>query len=267
MEADMEAPVEAAPPPSLGAADRSAFVLEQEEDDDVQSEEDFHEEQCPLLVMCGHMSCAKQFRAQYPEPVRFGTSSFFGSGIMFALNELTLLIVPEEWMPNPGITIAYALSYGASVSAQHWLHATLVYGWKTSYLEGLKRTYAGYFVSWLVGIPINEGLVVIGFSAQVAWGLTLFLTGCANYFLFQRLLGGSKRPPATPRGLYNPPARAEVADNPLNEGMLGLEHQRLERAQNGTGSEMADEYRRLQEQNGVSKPSVWDRLYMWVASL
>ena len=42
-------------------------------------EEAWDEDQCPALVACRHMTCSKTFRDQAPEPVRFGTSSFFGS--------------------------------------------------------------------------------------------------------------------------------------------------------------------------------------------
>jgi hypothetical protein len=247
----------------------SDFVLEQEIEESVASDEEaWDEEQCPALVACGHMTCANTFRDRAPEPVRFGTSSFFGSLAMFILNELVLVALPEAWMPNPGITVAWAISYAISIWVQHWLHATLVYGWRTSYVQGLITTYAGYSVSYLASIPINEGLVLVGCSATVAWALTLFLTGCANYFLFQRLLGGSKRPPVTPRGLYNPPTRSE-GNGGLNAGMLSpeeLHQQQLDTASSGSGRQMAAEYRRLQAGHGVSRVSSLDRFYVWVAS-
>ncbi len=249
------------------AVQMSDFVLEQEiEDSDLVSDEEqeiWDETQCPVLVACGHMTCATTFRQKAPEPVRFGMSSLFGSFAMFVLNELVLSVLPNDWMPNPGITVAWASSYAVSIWAQHWLHATLVYGWKTSYLQGLVTTYGGYSVSYLASIPINEGLVLIGCSANIAWALTLFLTGCANYFLFQRLLGGSKRPPVTPRGLYNPLGGSE-----LNAGILDPKEQQqhLEMATSGTGRQMAAEYHRLQAVSGVSRLSRSDQFYVWVAS-
>lgn len=255
-------PVAMQPPP--GAVQMSDFVLEQEiEEEDMV--EDLAEPDCPQLVVCGHMACAKKFRARAPEPVRFGTSSFFGSLAMFLLNELMLRLLPDSWLPNPGILVAWAVSYAASIWAQHWLHATLVYGWTTGYVQGLVTTYAGYGVSYIASLPINEGLVLIGCSAHIAWGLTLFLTGCANYFLFQRLLGGSKRPPVTPRGLFNPPRGGDG----MNAGMLDpleQQQQQINTALRGSGREMAAEYRKLQANSGVSKVSRLDRFYVWVAS-
>eukprot|EP01046_Picozoa_sp_COSAG06_P021134 COSAG06_NODE_1574_length_9058_cov_6.883692_4_plen_312_part_00 len=246
------------------------FVLESEEED--AEEEYFNEVDCPGLVSCGHSEQAKEFRAKAPEPIRFGCSSFLGSLSMFVLNELAMLMMPEDWFPNPGITIAWAVSYAASICPQHWFHATLVYGWKMSYREGLMTTYAGYGVSYVASLPINEGLVLVGCNAQQAWALTLFLTGCVNYFLFQRLLGGSKKPPATPRGMYNPPDRTTNSANPLSEGMLDPEQQREVDGDgnpvspaDGTGRQMAAEYRRLQAEQGTTKTSPLDRFYVWVA--
>ena len=251
---------------SMSTVQTSDFVLEQEIEESVAwSEDQYDEVQCRTLVECGRSPCARSFREKAPEPVRFGASSFFGSLTMFALNELVLHFIPQAWLPNPGITIAWAISYAISIWAQHWLHATLVYGWKTSYVQGLVTTYAGYSVSYLASLPINEALVLVGCSATSAWALTLFLTGCANYFLFQRLLGGENRPPVTPRGLYNPPTRG--ADNgQLYAGMLTPEQQHLGVASNRTGRELALEYRKLQTANGGSRLSRLDRFYVWVAS-
>ena len=80
-------------------------------------------------------------------------------------------------------------------------------------------------------------------------------TGCA-FFMFQRLLGGSKRPPVTPRGLYNPPLQGE-GNNGLNAGILSpsAAAQLQDTASNGTGREMAAEYRKLQATHGVSSVS------------
>ena len=95
---------------------------------------------------------------------------------------------------------------------QHWFHETLVYGWVNPYWRGLFKVYAGYGASYAASIPINAGLIwcrpdaigaVLWAGAVVPW-VTLVLTGVVNYFVFQRLLGGSDKPPATPRGLYNP---------------------------------------------------------------
>ena len=263
----MISPVEPNPvATSMSTVQTSDFVLEREIEGSVpMSEDDYDEAQCRELVACGHLPCARSFRTNAPEPVRFGASSFFGSLTMFALNELVLHFIPQAWLPSPGITLAWAISYAISIWAQHWLHATLVYGWTTSYVHGLVTTYAGYSVSYLASLPINAGLVLLGCSATSAWALTLFLTGCANYFLFQRLLGGEKRPPVTPRGLYNPPTRG--ADNGrLHARMLSPEQQCLGVASNGTGRELAAEYRKLQAGNGVSRLSSLDRLYVWVAS-
>lgn len=247
----------------------SEFVLEQEIEESVASdeEEDWDEAQCPALVACGHMTCAKAFRAGQPEPVRFGVSSFIGSLAMFVMYKLELIVLPEAW-GKPRITFAYATSYAASIWMQHWLHSTLVYGWKTSYVQGLITTYAGYGISYVASLPINYGLVLLGGSENVTWALTLFLTGCVNYFLFQRLLGGSKRPPVTPRGLYNPPVQGE-AYNGLDARILSpaeLHQQQLDTASNGTGRQMAAEYRKLKEVRGVSRLSNLDRFYVWVAS-
>jgi hypothetical protein len=246
------------------------FVLESEEED--AEEEYFNEERCPALVVCGHMECARTFRDQVPEPIRFGCSSFLGTVTMLLLDELVMLTMPDEWKPVPADTIAFAISYGISIWAQHWFHATLVYGWKMSYIQGLMTTYAGYGVSYVASLPINAGLAVSGVPRRVAEFLTLFITGCVNYFLFQRLLGGSKKPPATPRGLYNPPDRTTNSANPLSEGMLDPEQQREVDGDgnpvspaDGTGRQMAAEYRRLQAEQGTTKTSPLDRFYVWVA--
>ena len=53
-------------------------------------------------------------------------------------------------------------------------HSTLVYGWQTSYKAGLFATYAGYSVSYVLSIPINEALVVAGANAEIAVRLHAF---------------------------------------------------------------------------------------------
>lgn len=180
-----------------------------------QEEVVFEELQCTALVSCGQMACPKAFRAQAPELVRFCCSGFLGSVTMAALNALALVVLPEAWKPNPAATIAWAFSYGLSIWVQHWLHATLVYGWTIGYWAGLMRTYAGYSAAYAMSIPINAGLIWVGCSVWWAYVLTLVLTGCANFFLFRLLLGGSKEPAATSAG--QAPADTK---NPLEEGML-----------------------------------------------
>lgn len=178
----------------------------------------FEELQCTTLVSCGQMACPKAFRAEVPEPVRFTLSGFLGSATMAALNALALVVLPESWKPNPAATIAWAFSYGLSIWVQHWLHSTLVYGWKISYWAGLAKTYAGYSTSYALSIPINAGLIWVGCSVWWAYVLTLVLTGCGNFFLFRLLLGGSKEPAVTL-------ARQVPADtkNPLEEGMMAAD--------------------------------------------
>ena len=54
-----------------------------------------------------------------------------------------------------------------------------------------RGSYAGYGASYAASIPINGALSLVC-SVWMAYALTLVITGCANFFLFQRLLGGSK---------------------------------------------------------------------------
>ena len=131
------------------------------------------------------------FRSKVPEPIRFTTSSFIGSVAFWALNELTVAMLPAA-CPSP-ITVAWFLSYLVSIWLQHWLIATLVYGWTTAYWPGLVATYTGYSGALVVSVPINAGLVqYLDFTASMAWVGTLCITGIANYFLLGWLLGGSK---------------------------------------------------------------------------
>ena len=51
----------------------------------------------------------------------------------------------------------------------------------------------GYSGSLAASVPINAALVAFGATAGVAWASTLLLTGVANYFLLDRLLGNKKR--------------------------------------------------------------------------
>lgn len=231
-----------------------------EPDTEIIEEEYYRDDQCAALTSPGHMECARTFRFQMPEPVRFSVSSFFGSVAMFLLNELALEFLAED-VPER-ITVAWTFSYGASIWLQHWLHSTLVYGWQTSYKAGLIATYAGYSVSYALSIPINAALVVGGANAEIAWAGTLVLTGIANYFLFSYLLGGGgkKKPNVTPRGLYQPSGGNSVSQNPLGLNMLE------EGTSPTSGREMAREYRRLAEEHRVQKLSNADRFYVWIAS-
>eukprot|EP00929_Paragymnodinium_shiwhaense_P013946 TRINITY_DN121798_c0_g1_i1.p1 TRINITY_DN121798_c0_g1~~TRINITY_DN121798_c0_g1_i1.p1 ORF type:complete len:173 (-),score=17.45 TRINITY_DN121798_c0_g1_i1:323-841(-) len=129
---------------------------------------------------------ASTFRAMVPEPVRFMTSSGIGSAAFYVLNELMVAYNPYKWQK---ITVAWFGSYVISIWLQHFLHATLVYGWNASYWRGLFSTYMGYSAALVVSVPINAGLVnYLGLNAGQAWLGTLLLTGIANYFLLGFLL-------------------------------------------------------------------------------
>lgn len=129
---------------------------------------------------------ASTFRATVPEPVRFMTSSGIGSAAFYIMNELMVAYNPYQWQK---VTVAWFGSYVISIWLQHFLHATLVYGWNASYCKGLIATYTGYSAALVVSVPINAGLVnILGLNAGQAWLGTLMLTGTANYFLLGFLL-------------------------------------------------------------------------------
>ena len=136
------------------------------------------------------VTVAETFRRQVPEPIRFMTSGSIGSVAFYLLNETIVKINPAEYQK---ITVAWFLSYVISIWFQHALHATLVYGWRTSYIKGLIATYTGYSMALFSSVPINAILVnKFEFTASGAWTGTLVLTGIANYFLLGLLLGGNK---------------------------------------------------------------------------
>ena len=135
-------------------------------------------------------SVAEKFRRHVPEPIRFMTSGLIGSVAFYLLNEAIVKVNPVEYQK---ITVAWFLSYVVSIWLQHALHATLVYGWVTSYWKGLIATYTGYSMALFSSVPINAGLVnKLEFTASGAWMGTLVLTGMANYFLLGLLLDGNK---------------------------------------------------------------------------
>jgi hypothetical protein len=137
---------------------------------------------------------AAAFRTHVPEPLRFITSGATGSAIFWGLNEVCVAALPEN-TPAP-ITVAWFLSYAVSIWIQHFLHATLVYGWKSSYWSGLAATYVGYSGALFASVPINAALVeYAGTTASQAWLGTLLITGVANYFLLSMLLGGKDKTP------------------------------------------------------------------------
>ena len=116
------------------------------------------------------------------------TSASIGSVAFYFLNEAIYRVNPIEYQK---ITIAWFLSYVISIWFQHALHATLVYGWVTSYWRGLLATYTGYSIALFSSVPINALLVnTLKFGASEAWIGTLILTGMANYFLLGKLLRG-----------------------------------------------------------------------------
>ena len=136
------------------------------------------------------VTVAETFRRQVPEPIRFMTSGSIGSAAFYLINEAIVYINPFEYQK---ITVAWFLSYVISIWFQHALHATLVYGWRTSYMKGLIATYTGYSMALFSSVPINAMLVnKFEFTASGAWMGTLVLTGIANYFLLGLLLGGNK---------------------------------------------------------------------------
>ena len=59
-------------------------------------------------------------------------------------------------------------------------------------MKGLLSTYFGYAGSLFASVPINYVLVFGGLGANQAYVLTIALTGIANYFLLNSLLGGNK---------------------------------------------------------------------------
>ena len=182
--------------------------------------------------------------------------------------------------PAPAQPVPPQVAYGISVWMQHWFHETLVYGWVNPYWRGLFKVYAGYGASYAASVPINAGLIwcrpdavgaVLWAGAVVPW-VTLVLTGVVNYFVFQRLLGGSDKPPATPRGLYNPGSDGGFTsgtDNPLTDV-----EQRLQPFGQGVNSPQGrkatkaagQEVRRLRAQRDADLGHV-DRFYIWLASL
>ena len=87
------------------------------------------------------MPLTTRFRSSVPEPLRFALSGAVGSAAFWALNEAVVAANPYEWQK---ITVAWFVSYLVSIWLQHFLHATLVYGWVSSYWAGLLATYAGY---------------------------------------------------------------------------------------------------------------------------
>ena len=109
----------------------------------------------------------------------------------FYINNFLLQILPQGTPSR--ITAAYFISYVIAIWLQHLLHAVLVYGWRTSYVKGLLSTYFGYAGSLFASVPINYVLVNFGgLGANQAYVLTIALTGIANYFLLNSLLGGNK---------------------------------------------------------------------------
>ena len=135
-------------------------------------------------------SCISTFRKKIPQSVRFVVSSSTGSFVFYLLNEAILQNVSIPWQP---ITVAYFVSYAISIFVQYFLHASLVYGYQASFWAGVASTYAGYTGALFASIPLNAFLVSsLGFDATQAWAGTLLLTGMANYFVLNALLGGEK---------------------------------------------------------------------------
>ena len=135
-------------------------------------------------------SCTRSFRKTLPQPVRFVVSSSTGSFLFYLLNEAIVQNVNITWQP---ITVAYFVSYAISIFVQYFLHASLVYGYQSSFWAGVASTYAGYTGALFASIPINVFLVSnFGFDATQAWAGTLLLTGIANYFVLNALLGEKK---------------------------------------------------------------------------
>mgnify|MGYP003385206869 CR=1 FL=1 len=147
-------------------------------------------------------ACGGLFHHHVPHSVRFLISANIGSVVFYFLNEAMVVLLPHLLMMRPyqsvTITTAWILSYLLSIFIQYILHAILVYGWSTSFWAGLLSTYTGYSGAMIASIPINFTLVnTVGLHAQHAWFGTLIITGIANFFVLNALLGKQTDPTGT----------------------------------------------------------------------
>ena len=145
------------------------------------------------------------FHRHIPHSVRFVISANLGSGVFYVLNEALVPLMssslPDYYQP---ITAAWISSYLISIFIQYLLHAILVYGWASSFWSGVLSTYAGYSAALLASIPINMTLVnTLGFNASLAWFGTLAITGVANFFVLNSLLGKRNDPGTLKRSQSN----------------------------------------------------------------
>lgn len=88
-------------------------------------------------------------------------------------------------------TICWTLSFVMSVVFRHTSHRYLVFGdYVGGYWVSLIRMYAGYSIIIVLSTVVNLCLTrLTELSHYLAWFITIFWSGIANYFILKRLWG------------------------------------------------------------------------------
>ncbi len=84
-------------------------------------------------------------------------------------------------------TLAWIISYVASILWQHALHRYIAFGAHGSYLRSLIWTYISYTLSIILSSIINHILVsYLSFDHRISFNLTLAITGVINFFTLKK---------------------------------------------------------------------------------
>lgn len=100
---------------------------------------------------------------------------------MFILDQLVLAVNPFSWQQE---TVAWSISYIMDIYVQYFLHEWLVFGKQPDRCKAIIGCYFSYTTAIVLSIIINGFLInQMAYSNNLAWFLTLALTGILNYFL------------------------------------------------------------------------------------